>query len=453
MRKPKTATDPGERSDLDSTLLRLAAGHAGDELLQVGTALFSDMQALYQRGLDRHQAAAFDRALASLQQMQELAQELAYPDHRGLRLSALIGEVCSLYGDSPQTSTRTLFPSIYHDVGDRYADDPAAVRALLYRLCSTFGALQSEQHGDHPLRLQVMLDEHPSPDQRAVRLLVALRGAADRAPAVPPALLALAERMGAAIQPSPTTLAEWQLQLTLHPLDAEDGTRPNRLADPPVVYHHPVESAHRALGQRLHRMRFNTREMTDLGQLNSLQEGAAAALIAVGPGLPFDTLEALGHGLGVPLLILADGRPGQSTPAMAANCVRLPACVDDGRLHRCLDTLVRRHRCAAPLPVRTADGSAEFTGGDLALSDRLVAMLTAELPQTLAELRERLEAGDREGLKERAHKLKGGAAYCGVPALHQAATLLDQASLQASPAQLNLYLARLSDEAATLLDQ
>ncbi|MBK1702293.1 Hpt domain-containing protein [Thiococcus pfennigii] len=59
-------------------------------------------------------------------------------------------------------------------------------------------------------------------------------------------------------------------------------------------------------------------------------------------------------------------------------------------------------------------------GGDADLASELYAILCAELPADLAELRAHGAAADWTGLAETAHRVCGASRYCGVPALDQA---------------------------------
>jgi len=78
-------------------------------------------------------------------------------------------------------------------------------------------------------------------------------------------------------------------------------------------------------------------------------------------------------------------------------------------------------------------------------------MLVDELPTSLHTLQEAIRHDDRQGLKDAIHKLKGGASYCGVPALHQVSVALDQAALSAPQAQVALLFERLQAEAQALI--
>jgi len=69
----------------------------------------------------------------------------------------------------------------------------------------------------------------------------------------------------------------------------------------------------------------------------------------------------------------------------------------------------------------------EKAGGNAELMRELLAMLVNELPTSVATLEQALQQEGKDTQSELAHKLKGSTAYCGVPALQEAATVLEQA--------------------------
>ena len=69
----------------------------------------------------------------------------------------------------------------------------------------------------------------------------------------------------------------------------------------------------------------------------------------------------------------------------------------------------------------------EKAGGNAVLMRELLAMLVNELPASVAALEQALQQEGKDTLWDLAHKLKGSTAYCGVPALQEAATALEQA--------------------------
>ncbi|HID49040.1 MAG TPA: hypothetical protein EYP40_05400 [Chromatiales bacterium] len=69
----------------------------------------------------------------------------------------------------------------------------------------------------------------------------------------------------------------------------------------------------------------------------------------------------------------------------------------------------------------------EQAGGNAELARDLFSMLLDELPHHRDKLRQAFEAGDQQALWDHAHKVYGATAYCGVPALREAAGELETA--------------------------
>ena len=69
----------------------------------------------------------------------------------------------------------------------------------------------------------------------------------------------------------------------------------------------------------------------------------------------------------------------------------------------------------------------EQAGGNAELARDLFTMLLDELPHHRDKLQQAFQAGDNEALWDHAHKVYGATAYCGVPALREAAGELEQA--------------------------
>ena len=89
------------------------------------------------------------------------------------------------------------------------------------------------------------------------------------------------------------------------------------------------------------------------------------------------------------------------------------------------------HECAAsdaaaaiPEPPKLAvidwQQRLRFAAGDPQLAEELLEMLLSELPERQQKIAGALEAQDIDTIAAQAHKLAGGTAYCGVPALKQA---------------------------------
>jgi len=79
-------------------------------------------------------------------------------------------------------------------------------------------------------------------------------------------------------------------------------------------------------------------------------------------------------------------------------------------------------------PVIDRAAAIAIAGGQAALADELLEMLLAELPEQQGQIAAGLAAGDLAEVAEVAHKLAGGAAYCGATALERAARELLQAA-------------------------
>ena len=68
----------------------------------------------------------------------------------------------------------------------------------------------------------------------------------------------------------------------------------------------------------------------------------------------------------------------------------------------------------------------EQAGDDPVLARDLIQMLLAELPELLGKLKQALADKDHTALWDHTHKIHGSTAYCGVPALKEAAHSLEQ---------------------------
>jgi two-component system sensor histidine kinase BarA len=87
-------------------------------------------------------------------------------------------------------------------------------------------------------------------------------------------------------------------------------------------------------------------------------------------------------------------------------------------------------RSAGTQPVWDRDAALAAVAGDENLALQLLADLVSKLPLDLEALRESHRTGALEVLADRAHKIRGGASYCGVSALIEALTALDRAAKQ-----------------------
>lgn len=69
----------------------------------------------------------------------------------------------------------------------------------------------------------------------------------------------------------------------------------------------------------------------------------------------------------------------------------------------------------------------EKAGGNAELAKELFGMLLQELPGLRSNLQEAIEQENLQAVWDHAHKLYGSTAYCGVPLLRQAASLMETA--------------------------
>lgn len=82
-------------------------------------------------------------------------------------------------------------------------------------------------------------------------------------------------------------------------------------------------------------------------------------------------------------------------------------------------------RSAAP-PIYCPEDARTRAGGRPGVADELFAMLSRHLPSSRAELRWARDQSDPQALLTAAHRLKGAAAYCGVPRLRHDLTVLEE---------------------------
>jgi two-component system sensor histidine kinase BarA len=64
-------------------------------------------------------------------------------------------------------------------------------------------------------------------------------------------------------------------------------------------------------------------------------------------------------------------------------------------------------------------------GGNTELAKELFGMLLQELPQLREKLHNAIEQEDLQAIWNHAHKIYGSTAYCGVPLLRQAASVME----------------------------
>ena len=79
------------------------------------------------------------------------------------------------------------------------------------------------------------------------------------------------------------------------------------------------------------------------------------------------------------------------------------------------------------LPMLDIPYAIEQAGGNPDLAKELFTMLLKDLPEQKHKLNQAFEESDSQALWDHAHKIHGSTAYCGVPALNQAARQLEDA--------------------------
>jgi len=88
------------------------------------------------------------------------------------------------------------------------------------------------------------------------------------------------------------------------------------------------------------------------------------------------------------------------------------------------------------LPVRDLDDALRAVGGNADLARELFGTFLRGLEPQLQEIRQNHRSAQWETLKENAHRIHGGAAYCGVPALKAALKALEKAAAAGEPVEI-----------------
>jgi len=99
------------------------------------------------------------------------------------------------------------------------------------------------------------------------------------------------------------------------------------------------------------------------------------------------------------------------------------------------------------------DQALEQAGGSESLARELFGMLLDDLPVLQQQLQQAIADNRAEAMWDHAHKLYGSTAYCGVPALREAARAMEECVKQHNEDELSACFARLSAEIDSLLEQ
>ena len=94
----------------------------------------------------------------------------------------------------------------------------------------------------------------------------------------------------------------------------------------------------------------------------------------------------------------------------------------------------------------------EQAGGNAELAQELFGMLLKELPGLMDKLVRACQDNNNADMWDSAHKIYGSTAYCGVPALQEAARQMENTIKQANQAQLTPSLEALGKEIERLLE-
>jgi two-component system sensor histidine kinase BarA len=105
----------------------------------------------------------------------------------------------------------------------------------------------------------------------------------------------------------------------------------------------------------------------------------------------------------------------------------------------------------ADLPNHDTRTALQRAAGRQEVADELFAVLVRSLPESRDALLRAWRAGDREALRSAAHRLRGAAAYCGVPRLEAAVAALERAAREAAEAELTQRIEALEKAIAALL--
>ena len=92
----------------------------------------------------------------------------------------------------------------------------------------------------------------------------------------------------------------------------------------------------------------------------------------------------------------------------------------------------------------------EKTGGNVELAKELFEMLVAELPQQIETLHVAINNNELETAWDIAHRIHGSAAYCGIPAVQEAAKSTESGIKSSSADAIQNSFKQLSELATVL---
>ena len=101
-------------------------------------------------------------------------------------------------------------------------------------------------------------------------------------------------------------------------------------------------------------------------------------------------------------------------------------------------------------PIRDLEEANKAVGGNEELAQQLFTAFLEGLESHLQAIRQRHQAGDWNELRVSAHQLRGGAAYCGIPAVKAAISDLEGATKAGDPVEIDRTMEVLEQEVERL---
>jgi HPt (histidine-containing phosphotransfer) domain-containing protein len=388
------------------------------------------------------------------------------------RLRDCMDSVVALTAPAAGQMERDLLAMVYDDVPDHLVGDIGALTRLLVgwldaALSGVVAAASYEGRGE-PWVLRVMLDEVADPHGARLRLRFSL-------PCVDPVLgepdewNTLLQRLEGSGSATDSGFSAWFTAQEECSCDA--GPRGHGLQGRRAWLYDPHPLTSTVLGHRLRDLglRVSTFDAPEdlLRAVANDGEGdsGGAELIVLGMAAEgpaqrvsdrvWQDLIAVAR---VPLVGLTTASPaGAPTVAAAApgkEALLLPKSAPRSLLQVSLEALLAGLRDAevASMPIYDRAKALELAGGSEELAQQLLEMLREELPQRRDALRRALEEDAREELRHVAHKLRGGASYCGVLALERVAGELEQQALEGGTERVRGLTGKVEHEIRRVLE-